>query len=95
VDKQVSLAEMKKIELNLLKNIVKICKENNLRYFLGGGTLLGAIRHQGFIPWDDDIDLLMPRKDYLQLIDIFNRENQTNLKVFSADTVNDGQPHQC
>jgi lipopolysaccharide cholinephosphotransferase len=81
--KVVSLAEMRKIELNLLKELVKVCKESNLRYFLAGGTLLGAIRHHGFIPWDDDIDILMPRKDYLQLIAIFKAENKENPKIFS------------
>jgi lipopolysaccharide cholinephosphotransferase len=89
VNKRISLAEIKKIELDLLKNVVKVCKENNLRYFLAGGTLLGAIRHQGFIPWDDDIDVLMPRKDYMQLINIFKRENKKNMKMFSANTNND------
>jgi lipopolysaccharide cholinephosphotransferase len=80
---KISLTEMREIELNLLKELVKVCKENNLRYFLAGGTLLGAIRHHGFIPWDDDIDVLMPREDYRQLIKIFNAENKETLKIFS------------
>lgn len=67
-----SLTEIQKIEVDILDYIVKICKEYNLRYFLVGGTLLGAIRHQGFIPWDDDIDISMPRKDYEKLIHIFS-----------------------
>jgi lipopolysaccharide cholinephosphotransferase len=83
MNKEISLAEIRKIELNLLKELVKVCKGNNLRYFLAGGTLLGAIRHHGFIPWDDDIDVLMPRKDYMQLIAIFKAENKENLKIFS------------
>ena len=61
---EITLEELKKIELNLLIEIDKICRENEFRYSLVGGTLLGAVRHQGFIPWDDDIDIAMPRPDY-------------------------------
>lgn len=50
--------------LDLLKQFDRVCGEQGLRYFAHGGTLLGAIRHKGFIPWDDDIDLFMPRKDF-------------------------------
>lgn len=52
------------IDLEIVKTVVKICDENNLLYYMLGGTMLGAIRHKGFIPWDDDIDLGLPRKDY-------------------------------
>lgn len=69
--KELSSKEIKKIELDILKDFDIFCKENNLKYYLSGGTLLGAIRHKGFIPWDDDIDVCMPRKDYDRLIDIF------------------------
>ena len=50
--------------LEILQAVDKTCKENNLRYYLTAGTMLGAIRHKGFIPWDDDLDIAMPRKDY-------------------------------
>ena len=56
--------ELQKKELNLFKAFVKVCEKHNLRYFLVGGSALGAIRHKGFIPWDDDIDVGMPREDY-------------------------------
>lgn len=51
-----SLDQVKQIELDILKYVDAVCKEYNLRYFLSFGTLIGAIRHKGFIPWDDDID---------------------------------------
>lgn len=56
--------EIKDIELSILIEFDKFCASNNLTYFLCGGTLLGCIRHKGFIPWDDDIDVFMPRQDY-------------------------------
>lgn len=64
-----SLDEIKKIELDLLIELKNICTQLGLRYYLIGGTLLGAIRHQGFIPWDDDVDVGMPRSDYNRLIE--------------------------
>lgn len=53
--------------LNMLQWFHQECKNNNLRYYIIGGTMLGAVRHKGFIPWDDDIDVAMPRKDYDKL----------------------------
>lgn len=58
------LEALKKSELELLHCFIQICSTLKLRYYVLGGTLLGAVRHQGFIPWDDDIDVGMPRKDY-------------------------------
>ena len=64
------LNEIHKLQLDLLIEFDKICKNNNIKYFLAGGTLLGAVRHKGFIPWDDDIDISMPRNDYENFINI-------------------------
>ena len=71
--KPIDINQMKEIELNILKYVDGICKENNIKYSLAGGTLLGAIRHQGFIPWDDDIDIILVRSEYERLIDILKR----------------------
>lgn len=63
-NKEVNIRELQLVELNILKEFISICKNLNLRYFLAGGSVLGTVRHNGFIPWDDDIDVIMPRKDY-------------------------------
>lgn len=60
--------EVQNLLLDLLKTFDEIATQNGVRYVLDGGTLLGAVRHQGFIPWDDDIDVLVPRPDYEKLI---------------------------
>ena len=70
-----NMDDLKKVELDILKQFIKVCKKLNLSYYLLGGTLIGAVRHKGFIPWDDDIDVCMRRKDY----EIFIREGQKYL----------------
>lgn len=64
--------ELKSIQLDLLQKTADFCEANGIRYFLCGGTLLGAIRHKGYIPWDDDIDIAMPRPDYDRFVRTFN-----------------------
>lgn len=69
--------KMKKVwktELDLLCRFIEVCEKYNLRYFADAGTLLGTIRHQGFIPWDDDIDVCMPREDYNKLFEVAEKE---------------------
>lgn len=71
--KKIPPEEVKQIELNLLKEITSFCDENNLKYTLDSGTLIGALRHKGFIPWDDDIDIAMLYPDYIKLIELFGK----------------------
>lgn len=63
-----SMQEVKEAELRLLRIFDSYCRENKLRYSLSAGTLLGAVRHKGFIPWDDDIDVVMPVEDYRRFL---------------------------
>nr|BAM94791.1 LicD family phosphotransferase [Streptococcus suis] len=75
------LNPLHKVDLEIVKEVIKICEENNLSYYALGGTMLGAIRHKGFIPWDDDIDLGMPRNDYEKFLEIAPSLLSSHLKV--------------
>ena len=98
--KYIDSEESKRIQLEILDGIDRFCTQRGLRYSLAYGTLIGAVRHKGFIPWDDDIDLMMPRPDYdrlrkefqadgLYLVDLADRDDcvETFLKVCKAGTV--------
>ena len=71
--KKTDLSAVHKAQLEMLKAVAAVLEEHKLRYCLYCGTLLGAIRHKGFIPWDDDIDLVMPLKDYRKFLRIASR----------------------
>ena len=70
--RELNTEEVKTILLNLMQTIHDICAENDIKYTLAYGTLLGAVRHNGFIPWDDDVDLIMPRPDYMRFLEYCN-----------------------
>ena len=73
--KEISLEDSKKIMLEILKSVDCCCRQNDLKYSLDFGTLLGAVRHKGFIPWDDDIDLMMPRRYFNQFLKLYNDDH--------------------
>ena len=85
--KEQSLKKLHQFEVMALDEFDRICKKHGLTYYLIGGTLLGAVRHQGFIPWDDDIDVGMPRKDYNEFIRIAQSElpPQLFLQTINSD----------
>lgn len=83
--KELTLQELKDIEFDMLKVFDDFCKENNIRYFLAYGTLLGAIRYKKFIPWDDDVDVLVPREDYNRLITLFQDNERYKLFAFEKN----------
>jgi len=81
---QIASQELKDIQFSILKKIDAFCSEHGLTYFLAHGSLIGAVRHQGFIPWDDDIDISMPRADYEKFVSSFKDET---VSIYSLRTV--------
>ena len=83
--RKMEMAEIQKISLEIMRQVDEICEKENLRYYLFYGTLIGAIRHHGFIPWDDDLDIMMPREDHDRLCRylIEHQSEYPNLRVFN------------
>ncbi len=80
------LRGLQEAELEILLEIDRICKKHNIRYFLNSGTLLGAVRHKGFIPWDDDIDICLPLKEYRRFKKAAKKELGSDYFLQSYDT---------
>lgn len=84
--RELSMKEIQEVSLEILKQIAKLCEQLNLNYFLIYGTLIGAIRHHGYIPWDDDVDIMMPRSDHDKLITYLMSHPLPHLQVFNRET---------
>ena len=88
---EITLVELKQLQIEILQSVHDFCADHQLKYSLGFGTLIGAIRHKGYIPWDDDIDIMMSRPEYDKLM-AYWAAHQTELlplRVLNMDTVKD------
>lgn len=83
--RELTIAEVKKSQLGILQKLHNVCCENNLRYYICGGTLIGAVRHKGYIPWDDDVDVVMPIKDIIKLSEILKNDKDFSFISFADD----------
>ena len=83
--KKIDIDELKQIQLQILDDVTAFCEKENLTYYLAYGTLIGAIRHNGYIPWDDDIDIAMPRKDYEYFCKNYNK-NTSKYRICEFET---------
>lgn len=84
-----TLKHLQSLELMILKDFIKFCDENNLKYYVYGGSLIGAVRHNGFIPWDDDIDVIMFREDYEKFKKIFLSKPNEKYELLTHETNDD------
>ena len=84
-----TLKHLQSLELMILKDFIKICEENNLTYYMYAGSLLGAVRHNGFIPWDDDLDVVMFRDDFEKFKEIFIASQNDKYELLCNETHRD------
>lgn len=84
---ELTIKETQQISLEILHTVAEICEEQQIRYALIYGTLIGAVRHHGYIPWDDDVDIMMPRPDYERFLEYMKQHvnNYPNLRVFNRE----------
>lgn len=94
---ELGLRDAQLLMVEILDDVHKLCEKHNLRYFLDAGTLIGAVRHKGFIPWDDDVDIGMPREDYEKFLEIAKKElpEYLFLQTFETDKYYDVYPVPC
>jgi lipopolysaccharide cholinephosphotransferase len=79
-----TLKHLQQVQMNMFKYFLEVCEENDLTYFMYAGSLLGTVRHHGFIPWDDDIDVIMFREDFEKLNKVFEKKIDDNYKFFNV-----------
>ncbi len=87
--KEIDICEVRTIQLEILNHINIFCNTHNIKYFLCGGSMLGAIRHQGYIPWDDDIDIMMLRDDYEKFIQLYKQKDNSYFRLRYFKNEND------
>ena len=80
--REIQRDELRELQMQILDYVDSFCRENGINYTISGGTLLGAVRHGGFIPWDDDIDIQMLRKEYIRFTELWNRDKSRHPFVF-------------
>lgn len=80
-----TLKHVQKLELEILKDFLDVCNEHNLTYFALAGTGIGALRHKGFVPWDDDIDIGLPRKDFEKMVEVFEERFADKYTIGNAE----------